>query len=172
MGLSRNLREFGTRMRVIARGVRDETQKIVRKAALVCDQVAVMATPVDTGRARANWIASIIAPADGIKDPDKSGGAALEQGAAVIGSYNIDFGSIYLTNNVPYIVPLENGHSRQAPQGMAKQAVAAGAEVVRGSKLLGGSSGSSTPRAPSAAAPPASGGPRRDPKTGRFVRGS
>ncbi len=123
-------------MRIIARGVRTEAQMVVRKAALVCDQVAVTSTPVDTGRARANWIASIIEPASGIKAPDKSGGAALEQGAAVIGSYQLDFGSIYLTNNVAYIVPLENGHSRQAPQGMAKLAVAAGAEVVRKSQLL------------------------------------
>ncbi len=123
-------------MRIVARGVRTEAQEVVRKAALACDQVAVTTTPVDTGRARANWIASVLEPAGGTKEPDKSGSAALEQGAAVVGSYQLELGTIYLTNNVPYIVPLEEGHSRQAPQGMAKLAVAAGAEVVRRSQLL------------------------------------
>ena len=77
----------------------------------------VLKTPVDTGRARANWMISEGSP----------------QVATVLGTQApatpspMDFkgGSrIFITNSLPYIVPLEYGHSKQAPAGMVRVTLA------------------------------------------------
>lgn len=137
MATSRSLQEFGKRIVLLARGAEDQIALTVRKAALAADQAAVLATPVDTGRARANWIASTRVPAENADvPPDKSGQVALQQAAAVVAGYELDMGPIYLANNVEYIVPLENGHSRQRPEGMTIHAVQAATEVFRKAEIL------------------------------------
>lgn len=132
MPTSGNSEEFTRRMLVRAARVVENANKVVRGAAIVADQAVVVGTPVDTGRARSNWIASIDAPSeDELLGPgfDKSGQAAISSAAKVIAGRKT--GDIFLTNNVPYIIPLEEGHSAQAPEGMAKQAVAAAADYVK-----------------------------------------
>lgn len=73
------------------------------------------------GRARGNWQASInvalVGTVDGV---DKSGAKTKTKGFAMIESLldSQAIGSIiYLSNNLPYIIPLEEGHSSQAPAG-------------------------------------------------------
>lgn len=147
MATSRGLGEFGRRLDVIAKGIHDNVGRTVRKAALVVDQVAVMATPVDMGRARAGWITSVGAPTDGAPHGDQPGGTpeergasaaveALEQAAQAVAEYKLDQGSIFVVNNVEYIGELDKGSSQQAPAGMTAQAVAAGAAVLRDAKVL------------------------------------
>lgn len=79
----------------------------------------VMMTPVDTGRARGNWTveSSGSSSTPGI---DSSGGQTIAAGAGVIDRATAKGipPTITLANNLPYIEPLENGSSRQAPQGM------------------------------------------------------
>lgn len=86
----------------------------------------ILRTPVDTGRARANWQATLSAPASGVVDSvDKTGETAL---AAVRSesekTWSDDDRSFFLTNNLPYIEALENGHSQQAPAGMVAITIA------------------------------------------------
>jgi hypothetical protein len=73
------------------------------------------------GRARGNWQASInIRPEGESKTTDASGANTVTKGFAVIESLPASqaIGAIiYLTNNVPYISRLEEGHSSQAPAG-------------------------------------------------------
>lgn len=72
-------------------------------------------TPVDTGRARANWnITSTESPDLSVRDPGEPKMAPQLQPSYV---YTI-------SNNLPYIVALEEGHSKQAPAGMMKVAIA------------------------------------------------
>lgn len=147
MADSRSFDEFYRRMQLLARGVGENAEKAVRRAALRADQVVVTSTPVDTGRARANWIASVGAPAEGTVEPPaaEAGRAeaaatqkALDQAAPVIEGFRLGQGSIFITNNVEYIVPLDRGSSRQAPQGMTAQAFeAARAELARARLLEG-----------------------------------
>ena len=59
---SRTLEQFARRMEARAREVLDNTEVAVQIAALTADRVVVLATPVDTGRARANWVTSIGSP--------------------------------------------------------------------------------------------------------------
>jgi hypothetical protein len=78
------------------------------------------------GRFRGNWQVTFNAPATtetGRIDPE--GDATLHAGQALINAYNSAINSIWLTNTVPYAIPLEYGHSRiQAPNGMARVTVA------------------------------------------------
>ena len=128
----------------MAVSVPERAGAIVRKAALAADQVAVTSTPVDTGRARANWVVSFRVPsrAQPVK-PNKEGkitnpeGRALAQGRSTIERWRPGSGTIWISNNVPYIVELDNGSSRQAPNGMSAAAIQAAGQVVRASRLLG-----------------------------------
>lgn len=137
MAISRTFDEFGKRISEIARGIVKNVEKTVRKAALVFDQVVVLATPVDTGRARANWIATIAVPANFSKtEVDPGGQTTIAQAAAVIKSYKLGSGGIFITNNVAYIVPLEEGSSQQAPNGMTKQGLLAASRVFQKARIL------------------------------------
>lgn len=113
----------------IKTGLRAET--VCRKVLLDLTTDIVRATPVDTGHARANWQVSLSAAAGGeIQGNDKGGGQSI---AAALPTVQL-FGPgkvAYIANNVPYIMPLEYGHSsKQAPAGMARIAVAKWQAIV------------------------------------------
>lgn len=98
---------------------RDQATLIFRKIIIDLDTRVVLDTPVDTGRARGNWFASLSTPSSEVDDDavDKSGAAAIA-GIDRLAA-GIKIGEVaWLTNNLPYILPLENGHSKQAPTGM------------------------------------------------------
>lgn len=82
-------------------------------------------TPVDTGWARANWIPQIGQPAAGTAgSPENVSAAASESGkAAVAAGYSYLNGPAHITNNVPYIVRLNEGSSKQAPSGFVQRAI-------------------------------------------------
>lgn len=75
-------------------------------------------TPVDTGRARGNWQASVNSAA-GSEISRTSDGAAI---AELNQKANAAIGNIFFfTNNLPYIRRLEYGYSKQAPEGMVRR---------------------------------------------------
>lgn len=86
----------------------------------------VLKTPVDTGRAKGNWIVSfgVPDPMTDITSMDKKGVAAINEGANKLGTYPDTLPVIYIQNNLPYANRLENGWSGQAPQGMLGLSVA------------------------------------------------
>ena len=101
----------------------------VRRIAFRMFSKIVLKTPVDAGRARSNWQASIGSAATGVVDTvDQSGTATIAQIGVIVA--NMKAGdTIYLANNLPYIRKLEeggymagpkvvNGYSSQAPNGM------------------------------------------------------
>ncbi|WP_152615640.1 hypothetical protein [Leisingera sp. ANG-M1] len=89
-----------------------------RKIALGMFSQVIMNTPVDSGRARANWQVAIGSVPDGVLTlEDKSGSATIS--AADASAAGLKAGDvIYLANNLPYIQRLEDGYSGQAPAGM------------------------------------------------------
>ena len=83
------------------------------------------------GRFRANWQASINSPATGAIDTDEHP-VTNEAGAlASVKNVTRKFGDYYLMNNLPYAKRLEEGHSRQASDGIVKVAVANWGTIVR-----------------------------------------
>lgn len=81
-------------------------------------------TPVDTGHAANNWVPSVAAPYDGTSGspdfPDSSAQAAGIQ--AVLATYELPQVG-WVSNNVPYIGALNDGHSQQAPAGFVQAGV-------------------------------------------------
>lgn len=130
--------QFQKNMGSLATRVTRNADKLVRKVALAADQTVVMATPVDTGRARANWIAALnAASGDTVEAGDRSGAGALEQARGVVAGYDGDRdASIHITNNLPYIQPLNEGTSAQAPAGFVRRAIRAAVSAVGGARLL------------------------------------
>lgn len=78
-------------------------------------------TPVRKGRARANWNVAVgsIDRAENAEATTADVGAKQAAGMQVIGAFAIG-GRLFITNSVPYIGRLEDGSSKQAPQGMVK----------------------------------------------------
>lgn len=75
------------------------------------------------GRFRGNWQVTFDVPATGELDRiDPSGMETLKDGIEQIGQYTCGVQSVYFTNNVPYSVRLEFGHSKQAPNGIVRVA--------------------------------------------------
>lgn len=125
-----DLKKFAERMRRMGQRVESNADALVREVALAVDATVVIATPVDTGRARANWQVNIDSPASGtVEAKDQSGQAAIAEGQAVIEKYKGNK-SIHITNNLPYIGRLNEGWSAQAPSGFVEKAVLAGANAA------------------------------------------
>ncbi len=98
----------------VPRAVQDATVKLGLQAL----RGVVNKTPVDTGRARANWNVALGQPSNETTDATDPGGQqTLAKGEGTILSVK-PFGQIWLSNNLPYARPLEDGHSGQAPNGM------------------------------------------------------
>lgn len=102
--------------------VRDVTVAL----ALGLDRRIVQGTPKDTGRAQANWFVS-----EGRMRTDTTESVVPEARPKLKGET-----VIFISNSLPYIVPLEYGHSSQAPQGMVRKALADVAAIATvGGKL-------------------------------------
>lgn len=96
----------------------EEFLKLTRAVNLQALRGLVLRTPVDTGRARGNWQTTVRQPAAGeVERADKGGGEAVADGANLVSRLEL-FEDTWLTNNVPYILALEDGSSQQAPSGM------------------------------------------------------
>jgi len=97
---------------------------IARKITLEVFVKVVLRTPVDTGRARGNWLPSFGAGRDGF-DWEKKSPDGQETIAAITALVSkMKAGHVaYLCNSLPYIEALEFGHSQQALHGMARLSV-------------------------------------------------
>lgn len=81
----------------------------------------VLETPVDTGRARSNWIVTSGRESYSTREP-------LEvRSAQTVGQAEIQatpqFATIHIQNNLPYIARLNDGWSAQAPRGFVQTIV-------------------------------------------------
>lgn len=108
----------------------DHTNENVRALAIDLDQRIVLKTPVDTGRARSNWLVGLgVARRETIQSQDQSGAHAIQEGARTI-AQSKPYQNIWISNNLPYIGELEVGHSRQAPTGMVRQSISEALSVA------------------------------------------
>jgi len=104
---------------------------VMKKVALDCYIRVAMRTPVDTGRARGGWQMS----GSGIGSGDSGALDPTPTGTPNPGFAGADVSSIgeegaFIFNNVVYIIPLEYGHSKQAPAGMVRVTVAEFNEMI------------------------------------------
>ena len=126
-------------IRIVVRALEGLAEKLIRK--IVLDVVANLlrspgagGTPVDTGWARANWIPAIGSPSSRAAPPpgdntQTRGAASILGGqqqaavAAIAIGYKLRMGKVTIANNVPYILSLNAGTSKQAPKNFVQRAV-------------------------------------------------
>lgn len=111
---------FALDLAAFAKKAENNAQTVVRKISIDLFSKTVLRTPVDTGRARANWNCSIGAPSFTVSQKTDKGGTTTQAGIrSTLGNWKD--GDIYLMNSLPYIRRLEyDGWSGQAPQGMVR----------------------------------------------------
>lgn len=122
---------FTAQLQQFADETMSKADSIFRDVVMSMAGVIVRLSPVDTGNFKGAWRLSI----DGYdttvpETPDKQGGEVLARMLAEVG--NLTFGqAAYLQNNLPYAVPLEFGHSTQAPAGIVRIAQAQFQQLVQ-----------------------------------------
>jgi hypothetical protein len=126
--------EFAVIIVRVAQQVETGADRVIREVALAAHQAVVMATPVDTGRARANWEVSINRPVTTHTEGTNYVGT-LGAGAATIATRR-NSQSIHISNNVPYIGELNRGSSAQAPANFVQRAVQAAAAKVGSARVI------------------------------------
>jgi hypothetical protein len=109
----------------------EEINRQTRSMAIDLDQRIVLKTPVDTGRARANWLVGVNGPNRGSRTAvDQKGGSTITENTQEISKVKPGQ-DIWLSNNLPYIQVLEMGSSKQAPNGMVGQSLKETARAFR-----------------------------------------
>lgn len=138
---------FARRMAIVSSRMEPELEATMRKVTLAVDQAVVLATPVDTGRARSNWVVSR-GKATSKKIPPYAPGSklgigesgnlqgALDQARSEMSSYKLAEGDIYISNNIHYVSILNGGTSAQAPRGFIEIAVNAGVAAVHNARII------------------------------------
>jgi hypothetical protein len=114
-----NLNQFNRKVSKFAERIpREKVPLFIKKISLEALRRVVQKTPVDTGRARGGWQVTFNQPS---KSPtgntDPSGSGTISAGASKINQLNKP-AAVFITNNVEYIIYLEDGTSDQAPKGM------------------------------------------------------
>lgn len=141
------LDDFANRMSRISVQVEGNVEQAVKDCAVAITRTVINATPVDTGLARSNWTAEMdqafqkLFPAHvpGEKGSTASANAEIAIGNAEAVIEQFDIGknsSIHISNSLPYIRALNDGHSAQAPSDFVKLAVMDGLATVRKAKIL------------------------------------
>jgi hypothetical protein len=128
---------FSKRMEVMALKVDKGMTRIYREAFLAVDRAVVMKTPVDTGRARANWLPSITKPNTKARPNTFAAKASLDDGVRVAKDLQ-HRNRAFITNNIHYVVWLNDpGTSRQAPKGWVGEYSRMGLRSIRDARILG-----------------------------------
>jgi len=104
-----------------------ETKKdfsdLLSAAALTVYSDLVNTTPVDTGRAKSNWIPSIGSPVYTTRPATDSLSVILQAQAVFEPDGLPEFPVLYIANSLDYIASLNMGSSQQAPAGFVEMAV-------------------------------------------------
>ena len=105
---------------------------VPRKIMLEMDSQIVSGTPVDTGAAKGGWIPSLGAASQVVSENlDKTGEQTIAN-AQEMHAQSDGYQVMFLSNRLPYIERLENGHSKlQAPNGWVKLAIQRVASIFK-----------------------------------------
>lgn len=129
-----SLGEFAQRIRTRGRKAAEKVDERVRKTALVIARELVLSTPVDTSRARSNWVVGL-GGAETAEVPASSAGATISAAESEIARRKAGQ-DIYISNNVPYIGRLNDGSSAQAPAQFVEQAIQRGVTSGRDTRIV------------------------------------
>jgi hypothetical protein len=122
--------DFAKQIKKCSQETLASVERIRKAACLELARLVIQDTPVQTGRARANWQAGVNqAPSGVLEQTELSGGEALARVEKVLDQMKPG-DSFVLVNNLDYAKALEDGSSQQAPNGMLKRNLARWPELV------------------------------------------
>jgi hypothetical protein len=114
-----------TQIKVIVNSLTRFTENLVKALTLNVTANLREDNPVDTGWSRANWLNAIgrrvTKPIGSKESVDVQAQEATI--AKVAASYTLNQGVIFISNNVSYIIALNDGTSKQAPRGFVQIAI-------------------------------------------------
>jgi len=134
-----DLKRFGKRIDKLSNEMIIKIEKVQRAVALVVVSDLILNTPVDEGRARSNWQASLGKPEKGKVDAFNEGKklgigeisnatAAIDEANRIIAGH-LPSQDIYITNNLKYIGLLNDGSSEQQPALFVERAIKVGESI-------------------------------------------
>lgn len=108
------------------------TEDVIKDISINAVAELVEDTPIDTSWASSNWIPNIGSPkAVPIGSPENPNKFEQERGIADILAFYKLPANVFISNNVPYIMKLNEGSSTQAPAGFVQNAIAKAVRGVR-----------------------------------------
>lgn len=120
---ARTLKDLANACKSVSRTLNDDVNELSKRVALLLVQRLVYETPVDTSQALSNWQVSVKYKARGTVPAHEVGkkGSTRQQSAAstLMEAYGViqskKYGqALHVTNNLGYIVELNQGKSKQA----------------------------------------------------------
>lgn len=94
-------------------------------------------TPKDTGWAASNWLIGLMVPIrTTVGSPEEVDAGSAINALAKLSKYTYGKGDIFISNNVPYISRLNDGHSDQAPANFVQIAVDKGIQGMKKIKVF------------------------------------
>lgn len=109
--------DFSLQLGKFAEKVKGRQDDFVRLLVLKIYRRLVMRTPVRTGRAQNSWQINEDTPdLSTTEAAQENEEAIIAEAMAKLKKFSAG-GVVWITNNLPYIIPLEEGHSDQAPPG-------------------------------------------------------
>ncbi|WP_054898924.1 MULTISPECIES: HK97 gp10 family phage protein [Pseudomonas] len=111
---------FALQLAEFAEQAKEAVDASLREVIIEIGNSLIRMSPVDTGRFRGNWQFTIEAPAAGTLsalDPTGAEATARIAGESILFRAGT---TAFIVNNLPYAIPLEYGHSDQAPGGMVR----------------------------------------------------
>ena len=127
---------FANEITRLAGTVQANIPKMQKEAALAIVTEVAYATPVDTGQASGNWLTTVgpsSAPyTEGPSNPD----ASINNVMPALSSLGMGQ-EVHITNDVPYIIELNNGRSEQAEAGFVEMAAEHALHILGRYDILG-----------------------------------
>lgn len=142
--MGRTLLDLAKDMQKLPDKIEAGASRIVVSVVKAIDRDVVAHTPVDITTAESNWQASLNSPAAFELPaiyPGSGGSTASESATAAIAHVDRTLAdkkpgeAVFLSNLLDYIVPLNNGTSKQEPRGFVERATLVGRLTAKRSKL-------------------------------------
>lgn len=121
---------FAESLAAFAESTKAVIAEVFRSVVIEIGTSVVILSPVDTGRFKGNWQLTLDQPS--LQSLDRYDKAGHETIAELVAQANqLEAGQVaYIVNNLVYGIPLEYGHSDQAPAGMVQITLARFQQIV------------------------------------------
>lgn len=121
---------FAAQIKSFGELTKEKMDAVFQDIVIEIGESVIRLSPVDTGRFKANWQLTVDTPSTkSLIAYDKEGARTIAQ--LVADANRLEAGQkAFIVNNLVYSIPLEFGHSQQAPSGMVRVTLARFQQIV------------------------------------------